>query len=88
RIVVLSGLDHVAGFRLGDLYTRDLSLHGFAISNAGAAELRAAAAAINDLLRAGLEIAVHSTLPLTRAAEAHRMVERGVPGKVLVRVSP
>ncbi|MFC7618971.1 alcohol dehydrogenase catalytic domain-containing protein [Microlunatus sp. GCM10028923] len=87
RLVVIAGLDHIASFPLGALYTRDLSLHGFAISNASAAELRAAADMINSLLAAGgLDTEVYATLPLDRAAEAHRLVEQGVPGKILVRI--
>lgn len=87
RIVVISGLEAVAAFPLGALYTRDLSLLGFAISNASVPELAAAAEMINALLTAGLDTEVYATLPLDRAAEAHRLVEQGVRGKVLVSLT-
>lgn len=89
RVVLVAGLQRQADFHLGDLYTRDLGLHGFAISNATVDDLRAAADVINRLLAAGrLAAQVHTTLPLGRAAQAHRMVELGVDGKILLRVGP
>jgi NADPH:quinone reductase-like Zn-dependent oxidoreductase len=48
---------------------------------------RPAATMINRLLVDGaLDVHVHPILPLDRAAEAHRMIENGVSGKVLLRV--
>lgn len=67
------------------LYGHDVSLLGFAISNASVDDLAAAAAAINDRLAAGgLQARVTERLPLEGIAEAHRMVERGVRGRVVV----
>lgn len=63
---------------VGALYTRDVSLVGFVISNATVDELAAAAAVINQHLAAGtLPARIAQVLPLSAAAEAHRRVERG-----------
>ena len=45
-----------------------------------------AAAAINRRLAAGtLMTRIHQVLPLERAADAHRLVEAGVRGRVVLR---
>lgn len=65
----------------GALYMRDGSVTGFAISNATVAELAAAARAVNRLLASGrLRPRGVRAMPLSAAAEAHSMLERGETG--------
>lgn len=89
RIVVSAGLGSRAMLPVGALYTRDISIHGFAISNAPIGDLAAAAETINRELTSGrLRGRVRAKLPLARAAAAHRMQEtRGQddpPGRIVL----
>ncbi|MFI1831226.1 NADPH:quinone reductase [Streptomyces sp. NPDC020412] len=78
RIVLLAGATSRPVLPAGELYMKDGSLRGFAISRATATELADAAGAINRLLAAGaLRPRRVETLPLTAAAEAHRRLEAG-----------
>lgn len=78
RIVLMAGLDRRPELPVGPLYTRDARIVGFAISNAGIAELARAASRINQLVaeRALAPRAVE-VLSLAAAAEAHRRLESG-----------
>jgi NADPH:quinone reductase-like Zn-dependent oxidoreductase len=77
-VLIASAPDRRAELPLRDLYTRDGSVVGFAISNAGVEDLAAAAAHLNDLLTAGaLPARVADVLPLSSAAEAQRAIEEG-----------
>ncbi len=79
RIVVMSGLHSRPVPPVGELYTRDISIHGFVISKASSSDLGAAARVINSLLAAGrLRTRIGATLPLRDAARAHRLQERPV----------
>ncbi|GAA4573834.1 hypothetical protein GCM10023176_39610 [Micromonospora coerulea] len=74
---------------IGALYTRDASIRGFVISNASIPDLAEAAAVINDLLATNRLISrINGTYPLTAAAEAHRQMEAGVKGRILVASDP
>ncbi|MEV0183183.1 NADPH:quinone reductase [Streptomyces sp. NPDC050625] len=74
RVIVMSGLNSRPTVPMGKLYTRDISIHGFAISNASVSDLADAAALINRLLAAGrLRTRIGATLPLAEAAQAHRL---------------
>lgn len=86
RIVVLSGLDAAPILPVGDLYTRDVSVHGFAISNASVSDLAAAARVVDHLLAAGrLHTRVGASFPLTEAARAHEAMASGtVRGRIVV----
>ena len=85
RFVLISGLDSRPSVRAGDLYTRDASLLGFAISNASVSDLASAAGSINVLLERGaLRSRAGEVLPLSRAADAHRALESGAKGRLLV----
>ncbi|WP_213450422.1 NADPH:quinone reductase [Rhizomonospora bruguierae] len=78
RIVVLAGLRTRPVLPVGELYLKDCSIHGFAISQATTAELADAARTINRLLAAGrLRPRKVAWLPLSEAAEAHRRAEAG-----------
>ncbi|TAK73174.1 MAG: NADPH:quinone reductase [Dehalococcoidia bacterium] len=71
---------------VGPLYARDASVLGFVLGSANTLELAAAAHLINQQLAAGaLRVRVGVTLPLTDAAESHRLVENGFrPGRVVL----
>lgn len=80
RVVVMSGLKGSTPPTLpvGALYTHEITLHGFAISNASVSSLGAAAQTINRLLAAGkLRARIGATLRLAEAAKAHQMLESG-----------
>ena len=88
RIVLLAGRGQQHTLPVGPLYTHDRRILGFAISNASAGELAGAAAALNRLLAAGaLPVRDHGVWPLERAGEAHRAVEGGVRGRIVLRVA-
>lgn len=88
RVVVMSGLKGATPPTLpvGALYTHEITLHGFAISNASVGDLEAAAQAINRLLAAGkLRARIGATLHLADAAKAHQMLESGhVRGRIVL----
>lgn len=91
RIVLMAGMDARPALPVGSFYTRDLSLRGFAISNASTGDLADAAAAINRELAAGrLRARVRARLPLADAARAHRMqetrTEGDAPGRIVLLV--
>ena len=87
RIVLMAGLGARPVLPLGAVYPRDVSLVGFAISNAGIDDLAATAVAINQGLVDDLfPIPLVAELPLSRTAEAHRMIETGeVRGRIVLR---
>lgn len=87
RVVVMSGLRGSSPvLPVGALYTRDIRLHGFAISNASTADLAAAARAINHLLAAGqLRARIGARFRLADAARAHAALAEGqVTGRIVV----
>ncbi|MBS0507268.1 MAG: NADPH:quinone reductase [Proteobacteria bacterium] len=89
RVLVMSGLGGAsASLPVGQLYTRDVSLHGFAISNASAADLARAAAAMNRLFAAGrLQARIGATFHLADVAQAYAAVQAGgVNGRIVVLV--
>ncbi|HWQ91258.1 MAG TPA: NADPH:quinone reductase [Clostridia bacterium] len=76
RMVIMAGRDARPPFPVGPFYVKDCSLHGFAMFNATAAELAAAATDINRWAKAGvLKARIDRILPLSQAAEAHRIQE-------------
>jgi NADPH:quinone reductase-like Zn-dependent oxidoreductase len=78
RIVLSAGMRARPELPVGAVYTNDVRLVGFAISNATVAELAAAARLVNERLAAGgLPSRLIEALPLDRAAEAHLAIERG-----------
>ena len=89
RVVVLAGGGQRLTLPVGPLYTHDRRIVGFVISRATVDELARAAAVLNQRLAAGaLPVRVHDVWPLERAAEAHQAVERGVRGRLVLRVAP
>jgi NADPH:quinone reductase-like Zn-dependent oxidoreductase len=88
RIVLLAGASARPVLPVWKLFTRDGRIHGFVISRATIDELAGAAAALNRCLATGrLLTRIVEVLPLERAADAHRMVERRVRGRVVLRPS-
>lgn len=90
RLIVMAALDARPPLPVGALYTNDVSVRGFVISNASVADLAAAAAAINQLLATGrLQSRISVRLPLEQAGRAHRLMERpdpaSPPGRIIVR---
>jgi NADPH:quinone reductase-like Zn-dependent oxidoreductase len=87
RIVLMAGITARPVLPLGAVYTRDISLVGFAISNAGVDDLAATAAAINQgLADDAFPIPVTAELPMSRTAEAHRLLEAGgFRGRIVLR---
>jgi NADPH:quinone reductase len=72
----MAGLNAHPPFPVGAFYTKDCSMHGFAITNATPEELRDVADQINRLLAAGaLKAKVDRVMPLAEAAMAHRLFE-------------
>lgn len=88
RIVAMAGIDSRPVLPIGPLYTRDIRIVGFAISNASVSDLAAAARRVNQLVADELlDPGPVEVLPLSAAATAHLRVERGeVRGVRLVLV--
>lgn len=89
RMLLSAGLDGRIELPAGAIYTRDLSLHGFAMSNASVDDLAASAHRINALLAVGGVLTrVGRVLPLPEAAMAHRLLEtestRSLGGRLVV----
>lgn len=86
RVIAMAGMRSSPRVPIGQLYTRDASVLGFAISNASAADLADAAQAINQMLATGrLRGRIGATYRLAEAAEAHKALEGGgVRGRILI----
>lgn len=87
RAVIMSGLGHESvNLPVGDMYTRDITLHGFAISNASVSDLATAAKCINRLLATGrLQNRIALSYGLADAALAHQALLDGkLRGRVVV----
>jgi NADPH2:quinone reductase len=94
RIILMAGLDARPVFPIGPFYTKDCSLHGFAISNATNRELQECAKAINKSLESGtLKARISRALPLAEAAIAHQLLEVSLhgmaklKGKIILKVN-
>lgn len=86
RIVLVAGMASTLSVAARAIYLRDLSVLGFVISNATAADLASAAGWINDrLARGGLRPRAVRTVGLAETAEAHRMVADRVRGRVVIQ---
>jgi NADPH2:quinone reductase len=82
RIVLMAGREARPVFPVGPFYVKDLSLHGFAMFNAPAEEQQKMAERINDWLETKkLVPRIDRVVPLSQAAEAHRLQEENTIGK-------
>ncbi|HEY0455898.1 MAG TPA: NADPH:quinone reductase [Verrucomicrobiae bacterium] len=82
RMILMAGRDARPQFPVGPFYTRDCSVHGFAMFNAPAEEQRLAAEDLNRWMAAGqLKPRIDRVLPLAEAATAHRLQEESTIGK-------
>jgi NADPH2:quinone reductase len=82
RMVVMAGRDARPVFPVGPFYTRDCSVHGFAMFNANPRELRAAAMDLNPWVAEGkLKARIDRVLPLAETAQAHRLQEESTVKK-------
>ena len=82
RMIVMAGRDARPAFPVGPFYVKDLSLHGFAMFNATAAEQKAAADDINHWLATNALLPnIDRRLPLSQAREAHQLQENNTIGK-------
>lgn len=94
RMVLMAGRDARPVFPVGPFYVKECSLHGFVMFKATPVEMRAAADDINHWLAQGkLHANIAATLPLDRAADAHRMQEAAtlqgttdLSGKIVVTI--
>lgn len=86
RVVVTAAANPTPAWPAQHFYTHDISVQAFAISNATVDGLRAAAQVINARLVDGtLKARIGARLPLTEAAEAHRLQEsHEVSGRIVV----
>jgi NADPH2:quinone reductase len=93
RMIVMAGRDARPPFPVGPFYSRSCSLFGFVILDSAPEELRAAAAHINQWTSAGkLKPQIDRVMPLSQAAEAHRLQEestikktRALAGKIVLK---
>jgi NADPH2:quinone reductase len=82
RIVLMAGRQAQPVFPIGQFYTRDMSLFGFAMFNATPQEQRRCAEEINRWLVEGkLHVLIGRRFTLSQAAEAHRLQEENTLGK-------
>lgn len=93
RMVVMAGRDARPPFPVGPFYSRSCSLFGFVIMNSTPDELRSAAGDINQWMSAGkLKPQIDRVMPLSEAAEAHRLQEEStikktgaLAGKIILK---
>jgi NADPH2:quinone reductase len=82
RMIVMAGRQARPTFPVGPFYVKDCAIHGFAMFNASAREQRSTANAINRWIIEGkLKARVDRVMPLSQAAEAHRLQEESTIGK-------
>jgi NADPH2:quinone reductase len=74
RMILMAGRDARPVFPVGPFYVKDCSIRGFAMFNASAREQHTAGNAINRWVTEGkLKARIDRVMPLSQAAEAHRL---------------
>jgi NADPH:quinone reductase len=74
--VLMAGRDARPAFPVGPFYVKECSLHGLVMFKGSPEELRACADDINRWLSEGkLKSHISKVLPLSQAAEAHKLQE-------------
>lgn len=82
KMILMAGRDARPQFPVGPFYVKGLSLHGVVMFKASAEQQRQAAMDINKWLTGGqLSSVIDRRLPLSEAAEAHRLQEEHTIGK-------
>jgi NADPH2:quinone reductase len=82
RMILMAGRQARPVFPVGPFYVKDCALQGFAMFNASAREQRSAANAINRWITEGkLKASLDRVLPLSQAAQAHRLQEESTLGQ-------
>ena len=82
RFILMAGREARPVFPVGPFYVKGCSLHGFAMFNATPQEQQACADDINRWLASGqLNARIDRILPLSQAAEAHRLQEENTLGQ-------
>ncbi len=92
RLLIMAGRQARPAFPVGPFYVKGMSLFGFAMFNTSAAEQRTCADDINRwLVEKKLTAWIGARLPLSKAAEAHRLQEENtlqkagtLSGKIVV----
>lgn len=88
-VMVTAGREAQPPTPLWPLYTRDVSVVGFVISRASSTELAEAAQAINAALDRGqLGVRVAEVLPFEDIRRAHRLVDEGTSGRIVIAIDP
>jgi len=93
RIVLMAGRDARPAFPVGPFYVKECSLHGFVMFKGSPDELRACADDMNRWLSEGkLKAHISKVLPLSQAADAHKLQEENtlqragtLGGKIVLR---
>ena len=93
RAVIMAGRDARPEFPVGPFYVKGCSLFGFVMFKAAAEELQVCADEMNCWFVEGkLKARIGRTLPLSQAAEAHRLQEENtlqktgtLAGKIVLR---
>ena len=76
RVVLMAGRDARPPFPVGPFYVKECSLHGFVMFKGSPEELRACADDMNRWFAEGkLKAHISKVLPLSQAAEAHKLQE-------------
>jgi NADPH2:quinone reductase len=96
RMVVMAGRDAKPVFPVGPFYSKSCTLYGFAILSSTPEDLRQAAEDINQWMSSGkLKAQIDRVLPLSQAAEAHRLQEEStikktgaLAGKIVLKPQP
>lgn len=82
KMILMAGRDARPQFPVGPFYVKGCSLHGFAMFNAPAQEQRAAAMDLSRWIAEGkLRANIDRVMPLSQAADAHRLQEENTIGK-------
>lgn len=81
RLVVMAGRTARPVLPLGAFYTRNASIHGFAMFNFSAEEQRPAAQTLNRLAESGaMRVVIAKAFPIAKTAEAHQFLEESTLG--------
>lgn len=82
RMILMAGREAKPALPVGPLYVKDCSIRGFALFNSSAREHKYAGNAINRWVAEGqLRAQIDRLLPLSQAAEAHKLQEESTVGR-------